>query len=295
MSQTEMAVKCLECDEIGEGNMPTLQCGACLRIIHSQCLKAEKEGIQIENVLNIELFRSVPGLYYICKLCKLDVDAFFVNMTKNKVIKEIESEEKPTESAIETNINNTTNEPGQNNETPDTASIGNVGSRETIENANHKKRTICKFFNAGYCLFYKNCKNIHPDTRKYCRYYLRNGKCYFNDDCKYVHPTLCKAAQQNKCLKKSCDFFHAPPPSNYESQDQKRHYENHKYQTDKNENRSDFLEKIMKGFQHQLEYMQKMIMSQNQRGPINPPIYPQPFPPMPFPPPPLQPPLGRQY
>ena len=287
------APSCLECNEVGEGG--TLQCGSCLKPIHAKCLRLEREELKIENILNIEVFRSLDNFYYICKDCKEEVDAFFVNMSKKKLIKDLEEQSKEAaeiESTTEppqTDAEGANQTANQNDE--------NVENRRR-ENANYNnKRIICKFANTGNCYYNDKCRKKHTDISNICRYYMRTGRCGFNN-CKYEHPSICRAAQQNNCYRKSCDSFHAnQQQTEYrkDRQDRQSNYENKRYPMRKNENQGNFLENMMRDLQQQLGYMQKMMMPQNPRFPNGPPIYPQ-FPPMAFPPPPpQQPPLGRPY
>ena len=302
MSHTEIAAdNCLSCNETG--NLEMLQCSCCLKQIHSKCLTWGNEKINIENVVKIDLFKSINGFFYICKNCETTVNAIFVSISQKKVAKETEKQNVNADVIIvdETNqIENerekqTVAESAENEENKEENKIDRTNAK--IEKGQENEKRFCRYFNTGSCIFDKNCKNKHTDISSFCRHYMRTGRCNF-EGCKYVHPPICRASQQNNCYKKSCDFFHSnQQKAGYrkDRQDRQRNYENQNYPMRKNENQGNFLEKMMRDLQQQLGYMQKMMMPQNPRLPINgPQIYPQ-FPQMAFPPPPQQPPLGRPY
>ena len=296
MPQTDVVtVNCLACNKNG-GNTKMFQCSACTKPIHAHCLLGKNEiEMGAENALT-NLFKSIKTCHFICSICEQEVNSFFVKMSNKKVTAIVDGElevTEGTESASEKTPNQV--EDNLQNETI-TDKEETIENRKMQNNTDYKDRHTCKFFNTGNCNFNNACKNTHPDTKNFCRDYM-NGRCSFKN-CKYAHPDLCWAAQRNRCFRKSCNYFHAPPPTEYrnESSYPKRYVENKRCPLQQNENKPHFLENIMRGFQQQLEQMQKMIISQNQRGP---PTYPQGFPPfpptMPCPPPPPQPQLGRHF
>ena len=296
MPQTKVTVgvNCLACEREGNGKM--FQCAACTKPIHSHCLIGKNETeTESENVLT-NLFISIESLHYICPNCIQQVNSFYVKMSQEKVTIDVEVEEKGIESAELALVNENKPNEVEDKRTNDTGTDKkeNIENRKT-PNAYYNDRPICKYFNTGSCDFNNKCKYRHPDIRKLCRDYM-NGRCSFKN-CKYAHPDLCWASQQNRCFKKGCNYFHAPPPTEYarkETTYQKRYFENKKYHPEQNENKSHFLENMMRNFQQQLEHMQKMLISQNQRGQTYPQAFPQ-FPPtIPFPPHP-QPPPGRHF
>ena len=295
MPHTEVTVSCLQCNKGGEAKM--FQCSACTKPIHSHCLLGINETeTDPENVL-INLFMSIKNCHYICSNCDKQVNSFFVKMSEKKVTTDVKGEEKGNEIAESTQENENKQDKVEDKRTNETETDEEEKkeNRKT-QNTHYKDRPSCRYFNTGTCIYNNKCKYEHPEIKNFCRDYM-NGRCSFKN-CKYAHPDLCWAAQQNRCFRKSCNFFHPLPPNEYrnESSYPKRHVENKRYHQQQNENKPHFLENMMRGFQQQLEQMQKMLISQNQRGP---PTYPQGFPQfpptMPCPPPPPQPQLGRHF
>ena len=164
MAHTEIAAdNCLSCNETG--NLEMLQCSCCLKQIHSKCLTWGNEKINIENVVKIDLLKSINGIFYICKNCETTVNAIFVSISQKKVAKETEKQNVNADVIIvdETNqIENerekqTVAESAENEENKEENKIDRTNAK--IEKGQENEKRFCRYFNTGSCIFDKNCKN----------------------------------------------------------------------------------------------------------------------------------------